>query len=211
MRRSLVSGALVPALLLAAPALAAAPGPDALATPPAATASASSKHEYGGPLIAGVCLLSREQVFAQSKVGQAAAARLRQLSQRAQAGFEADRRKIEAEAKALRAQQMTLQPAQIQHRQQQLEARAQALQTGAAQVGRELEATRTKVTGQIEEAIQPIVQAAYQSKACGLLLSREAVVGGNLGNDLTDTVLQGLDAKMTTITFEREHLPPTAP
>jgi Skp family chaperone for outer membrane proteins len=204
MRRTfLTTAALAAALLAAAPVLADPP------SAPAAPAPAAPKGEFGGPLVSGVCLISREQVFAESKVGLAAKERLKELDQRAKANFDAERRKLEAEAKALQAQQGTLTPAQGQHRQQQLQARAQALQTEGAQIARELEATRIKASGQIEETLQPILLAAYQAKGCGLLLSREAVVGGNLGNDLTAAVIQGLDAKMTTITFEREHLPPS--
>jgi len=211
------------ASIVAAVAYSAAAQPAPVATvptPPAAAPSVSppaspavggreaSQGGFGGPLIPGVCLLSREAVLSQSLAGQAATARLRQLGQKAQANFDGERRRLEGEAKALQGQQASLPPQQIQHRQQQLQARAQAAQTEAAQVSRELEATRAKAMGVIEQAIQPVVLAAYQAKGCGLLLQREAVLGGNLANDLTPAVVQGLDAKMTTITFEREHLPP---
>jgi len=204
MFRSFLRGGAFAAFLTATPVLAAAPGP----APAPSAPSAAGRMDYGGPLVPGVCLLSREQVFAQSEVGQAAAARLKQLGQRAQASLDAEKRRLEAEAKALQTQQVTMTPAQIQHRQQQLQARYQAIQANAAQIGRELEATRIKATGLVEDAMEPIVKAAYQAKGCGLLLSREALVGGNLGNDLTGEVVRGLDAKITTITFEREHLPP---
>ena len=212
--------ALVACSAAAQPApVAAAPTPTLPAVAPAATAAqaaptpgapAASQGGFGGPLIPGVCLLSREAVLSQSLAGQAASARLRQLGQKAQANFDAERRRLEGEAKALQGQQASLPPQQIQHRQQQLQARAQAAQAEAAQVSRELEATRSKATGMIEQAVQPVVLAAYQAKGCGLLLQREAVLGGNLANDLTPAVIQGLDAKMTTITFDREHLPPAA-
>jgi Skp family chaperone for outer membrane proteins len=110
----------------------------------------------------------------------------------------------------LQAQQASLAPPQAQHRQQQLSARAQAFQSKAGQASRELEATRAKAMSRIEQEVQPLVLAAYQAKGCGLLLSRDAVLGGNLANDLTPTVIQGLDAKISTITFEREHLPPSS-
>ena len=178
--------------------------PNAAPAPP----TASVQGGFGGPVIPGVCLLSREAVFAQSTVGQAATARLKQLGERAQAGLEAERRTLESEARALQTQQLTLTAPQVQHRQQQLQSRAQALQAKAAQISRELEATRAKATGRIEDAVQPVVVSAYQAKGCGLLLSRDAVLGGNLANDLTAAVIQGLNARMSTITFEREHLPP---
>jgi len=213
-RHSLSSAAFLIFVLAAAPTLAAPP--EAAAAPttstpmtstPAPTSPPTAQVGFGGPVVPGVCLLSRETVFAQSAVGQAAAARLKQLSLKAQAGLDAERRTLESEAKALQTQQATLPPDQIQHRQQQLSARAQGLQVKAAQASRELEATRAKVMGRIEEEVQPVAVTVYQAKGCGLLLSRDAVLGGNLTNDLTSAVVQGLDAKITTITFEREHLP----
>ena len=209
MHRHLVSAALLAAAFAsAAPALA-DQAPAAAAPAASAPAAPASKDDFGGPLAAGVCLLSREQVFTESKVGQAARNRLQALEQKAKANLDAERRKLEGEAKALQAQQGVLTPADGQKRERQLQARAQALQASAGQITRELEATRAKVSGQIGEMMRPIVVTAYQAKGCGLLLSREAVIGGNMGNDLTATVITGLDAKVSTITFEREHLPPS--
>jgi Skp family chaperone for outer membrane proteins len=210
MPRTACAALLATAILTSTPALADQPAAATASPAPATPTPATPKTEFDGPLVPGICLISREQVFADSKVGQAAKARLEELGRRAKAGLEAERRKLEAEAKALQAQQGTLTPAQGQHRQQQLQARAQGLQSSAGQIGRELEATRLKATEQLAEAMRPIAVEAYQAKGCGLLLSREAVVGGNLGNDLTAAVIRGLDAKITTITFEREHLPPSA-
>jgi Skp family chaperone for outer membrane proteins len=208
-----LAAAIVAALFASAAKAQTLPPPTApapVAPPPAAAAASTTPSGFGGPLIAGVCLVSREQILRDSLVGQAATARLKLLGQKAQANFDGERRRLETEAKALQAKQSTLPPADVQHREQQLQARAQAAQAEAGQAQRELEATRAKAMGRIEEAIQPIVLGAYQAKGCGLLLTREAVLGGNMGNDLTATVIQGLDAKMTTITFEREHLPPAA-
>jgi Skp family chaperone for outer membrane proteins len=195
-------------LLTPAQALAQTPAPPAAATPAASAATGGNTAEdLGGPLIANVCLLSREQVLAQSMAGQAAVARLKQLGQQAQASFDAQRRKLEADAKALQSQGPTMAPAQAQHRQQQLQSRAVALQGEGGQTQRELEATRAKALATIDAAAQPIVQDVYKARGCGLLLNREAVLGGNMANDITGAVIKGLDAKMTTITFEREHLP----
>src|SRR5271170_8012690 len=88
------SAAAQPAPLAASPT--AAPAASAA---PIAGAPATSQGGFGGPLIAGVCLLSRDAVLSQSLAGQAATARLRQLSQKAQANFDAERRRLEGEAK----------------------------------------------------------------------------------------------------------------
>jgi Skp family chaperone for outer membrane proteins len=197
---------LAAALILLAPAQALAQTPSSAAAPAAAEAM-SAPTDFGGPLIANVCLLGREQVLSQSLAGQAAFVRLKQLGQQAQASFDAQRRKLEADAKALQSQGAAMAPAQAQHRQQQLQLRAQALQNEGGQTQRELEATRAKALSTIDTAAQPIVQEVYKAKGCGLLLNRDAVLGGNMTNDITAEVIKGLNAKMATLTFERERLP----
>ena len=58
--------------------------------------------------------------------------------------------------------------------------------------------------------MQPILAPIYKAHGCGLLLNRNAVMGGNMDGDLTAEVVKALDAKITTMTFDREVLPPAA-
>jgi Skp family chaperone for outer membrane proteins len=176
-----------------------------------AQAQAPAAPTFGGPVVPGICLLSREAVFANAKVGKAATARLQQLAQQAQAQIQAESAPIDADVKTYRAQAPSLKPEERQSREQALGQRVQKVQADDAQLGREIEATRIKAMERIALEIQPIVSTAYTAKGCGLLLNREAILGGNTTNDLTAAVVQGLDAKITTITFEREVLPPQAP
>ena len=178
------------------------------AQPPVVPAPASPT--LGGPAIAGVCLLSRAVVFATARVGLAATQRLKQLADQAQAEVEAERKPIEADAKAFQAEQARLSPEQRQSRAQALEQRLRAVQQKAALRSREIEATREKAMARIVSVMQPVVAQAYQARGCGLLVDRGSVLGGNMTNDLTPAVIQGLDAKMTSISFDREVLA-TAP
>lgn len=160
-----------------------------------------------GPLIPGVCLLSREAIVVHAKIGMAASTRINQLAQQAQAEVDAARKPVEADVEKLRAQAPSLSPAERGKQEQALTSRAQQVQQLQTQRAKEIEATRLKTTARIAELAQPIIADAYKSKGCGLLLDRNAVLGGNLGNDLTALVVQGLDARVTTITIEREKLP----
>jgi Skp family chaperone for outer membrane proteins len=173
--------------------------------------AASAGPTFGGPAIQGVCFLSREAVFTNAKVGKAATARLQQLTQQAQTQVQSEGAPITADVNAYRAQQASLKPEERQTREQALGQRVQKVQADEAQLGREIEATRIKAMERIAQDIQPIVATAYTARGCGLLLNREAVLGGNMTNDLTAAVVQGLDAKITTISFDREILPPQAP
>ena len=163
----------------------------------------------GGPQVPGVCLLSQQAVFANAKVGLAAAARLKALTQEAQAGVDAERTQIETDAKALQAQKGGLKADDFAARQKALAERVQALQEHASLRSREIEATREKALQRIAVEARPVVDKAYTDHRCGLLVDRNVVLGGNMAGDLTAAVVQGLDARITTITFDREVLPET--
>ena len=77
------------------------------------------------------------------------------------------------------------------------------------QRSQEIELTREKALARIAGEEQPVIAAVYKAHGCGLLVDRNAILGGNLTGDLTADVVKGLDAKITTITFDRETLPPS--
>ena len=174
------------------------------AAAPVAAQQAASPSAFGGPAIPGVCLLSREAVFANAAVGRVVSARIAELTRAAQAEVDQQRGPLEIEAKALAA---LGQDAKAKERRDALATRWQALQRQAAQGGREIEATRTKALARVADEAQPVIAKVYAAHKCGLLFDRGAVLGGNFSNDLTADVVTALDAKITTISFEREKLP----
>lgn len=161
----------------------------------------------GGPLIPGVCLLSREAVFANAAVGRAASTRLQELTQAAQTEIDGQRAPIETDAQAFEREAAGLSQAQRDERRQALTQRLQVLQQQVAHNSLEIEATRAKVLEQIANAAQPVIAQVYASKNCGLLFDRASALGGNFGNDLTAEVVAGLDARLPAIAFDRERLP----
>jgi len=177
-------------------ALAAAP----VAAQQAAPAPAPA---LGGPVVPGVCLLSREAVFANAAVGKAVSARIAELTRAAQAEVDQQRTPLEAEAKALAAQG---DDTKTKPRRDALATRWQALQRQAAQGSREIDATRAKALARVADEAQPVIAKVYGERKCGLLFDRGALLGGNFANDLTADVVKALDARITTIQFEREKL-----
>lgn len=184
----------------------------ALAGMPAAAVHAQSSAGTGGmqlngPAVPGVCLLSREAIFANAKVGQAASARLKQLAEQAQSQLDAERKPLDADVQAYRAKAASLSADQRQSQEQALAQRMQTVQADQQNKGRQLEATRAKAMDQIAQYAQPVIASTYESKKCGLLIDRNVAFGGNMTNDLTPAVVQGLDAKITTISFNLEPVP----
>ena len=166
--------------------------------------AAQQAQPLGGPVIPGVCLLSREAVFANAAAGKAASARLQELAAAAQAEIETERQPLEAQMRALEGQADN---AARRQRAEELAAQWQALQQKAAHASQEVEATRIKAMERIANEAQPMIAQVYAAKACGLLLDRNTALGGNFANDLTADVVQALDARLSSVTFERERLP----
>ena len=174
---------------------------------PAAAQQAPAAQPLGGPVIPGVCLLSREAVFANAAAGKAASARLQELAAAAQSEIETERQPLEAELRALENQPDN---AARRQRAETLAGQWQTLQQKAAHASQEVEATRIKAMERIANEAQPAIAQVYAAKACGLLLDRNSALGGNFANDLTAEVVQALDGRLSTITFERERLPQAA-
>lgn len=189
-------------------ALAAAAGLSLAPVTPAQAATAPAAGPVlGGNPVPGVCMLSREAVFAQSKVGQAASERLKMLAQQQQAQLDTQRNPLDADIQAFQKKAATLSEAQRKEQGQALQQRMQTFQQQARELDERIQLTRSKVMQQIGEQAQPIVESAYNSHHCGLLLNRDAVLGGNTTNDLSSDVVRGLDGKLTSLNFSLEPAP----
>jgi Skp family chaperone for outer membrane proteins len=173
--------------------------------------AAPAANTLGGSAIPGLCMLSREAVFAQSKVGQAASERLKSLAQGQQTQLENQKKTLDADIQAFQQKQASLTEAQRQQQGGALQGRMQAFQGQVHDLEERVDATRGKVMQQIGQQAQPVVEATYNSHHCGLLLNRDAVLGGNTTNDLTPDVIKGLDAKVTTLSFNLEPVSAAAP
>lgn len=169
---------------------------------------AQAADELGGSAIPGLCMLSREAVFAQSKVGQAASERLQMLAEQARSQLEVQGKPLQADVQSFQQKEASLSEAQRKQQGQALQQRMQAFQGQANDLNQRVQLTRGKVMQRIGAEAQPFVASSYKSHRCGLLLNRDSVLDGNTTNDLTADVVHGLDGKLTTINFNLEPLPP---
>ena len=181
-----------------------------LATTGLAALPVSSAHaadDLGGKPVPGVCLLSREAVFAQAKVGQAASKRLGELAEQARSQLANQRKPLDTDIQSFQQKASSLSEAQRKEQGAALQQRMQAFQSQAGELSQRIQLTRAKAMGQIGQDAEPAVAAAYKSHQCGLLLDRDSVLAGNMANDLTTEVVQGLDRKTSSISFNLEPLP----
>ncbi|MEW5833846.1 MAG: OmpH family outer membrane protein [Pseudomonadota bacterium] len=169
--------------------------------------AAHADETLGGKPVPGLCMISREAIFAQSKVGQAANDRLKQLAEQAQNQLGTERGPLQSDIQKFQQDAPKLAEAQRKQQGEALQQRMQQFQQKAGELNERIQLTRSKIMQRIGQQAEPVVAAAYKSHQCGLLLNRDAVLGGNVSNDLTPDVVKGLDAKITSLNFSLEPLP----
>ena len=92
-----------------------------------------------------------------------------------------------------------------------LQVRANAWQRKGQLRQREVEATEQKQLARVYQELDPAIRQAYQAKTCSILIERESVLLGNPAMDITDSVVAAVDARIKTLTFDRERLDQAAP
>ena len=167
----------------------------AVAAMAATTASAQSQRPQNlGPVIPGVCVFDPQRAVLQSTAGQAVQGRMRELSQEVageispfyesiQSGLTA----LQQGAAAMSQEQRDGQAAQLQQRYQEAQQLEQNRQA-------ELRYTLSEQLKLIGAAADPIMVTVYQERGCGLLLNAESIIEMNSAMDITEAVIQRLNA-----------------
>lgn len=175
------------------------------------TASAALAQAQGpanpGPAIPGVCVYFNQRVLAQSTSGQAVQTRMEQLAQEVQGELQPYATAIQTEVQALQQGATTIPADQMNQRRQALQQRIQEAQQLEGTRDNELRYTLAEQRRKISEAIEPLLVAVYQEKGCGIMIDRESVFIMNPSMDVTDTVIQRLNAQLPTLSFNRMPVP----
>jgi outer membrane protein len=175
-----------------------------------AAAPAAPPVTHGAP-IAGVCIFSSQRAVASSLVGKAVDARLKTIIAQVNAELTGERTALDNDAKALDAKKATLDQSALEQQAAALQVRANAWQRKGQLRQKEVEATEQKQLARVYQELDPAIRQAYQAKTCSILIERESVLLGNPAMDITDAVVVAVDARIKTLTFDRERLDQGAP
>jgi Skp family chaperone for outer membrane proteins len=192
-------------------ALAMASAAFAQAAPPAAAPAAAAPAVTHGAPITGVCVFSSQRAVATSQVGKAVDARLKTIIAQVNAELTAERTALDNEAKALDAKRSTLDQNALEQQAAALQVKANGWQRKGQLRQREVEATEQKQLARVYQELDPAIRQAYQAKTCSILIERESILLGNPAMDITDAVVASVDARIKTLTFDRERLDQAAP
>ena len=179
---------------------------------PAASAQASPTPPpiAQGPAIPGVCVLSVQQAIATSTVGHFVSERMNQIVAQVKAELQPEGTAIATDGRALEAKRSTLSAASFNSQAQALQARENAFREKADLRQREVQATEQKALNRIAQELDPIARQLYQEHHCSILLNKDAVMISNPEMDLTSQSVTGLNGKIQSFAFDREHLDTTA-
>ncbi|UDF02335.1 OmpH family outer membrane protein [Asticcacaulis sp. AND118] len=181
----------------------------ALAQQPAAAPApaAAQPQTKPGPVIAGVCVYSNEAVMANAAVSKAAAQRLQQINQQAEAELEPDAAALEKERAGLATQQKTLTKDKFDPLAQAFMGKVKTFQDKAFIVNQELGRTEQEANVKVAQLVAPALSSTYEAKNCGMLVDRKAVLFANPAMDITGDVIAKLDAAKATVDIKRVVLP----
>ena len=163
-----------------------------------------------GAAIPGICVYFNQQALAQSTAGQAVQARMEQLAQEVQGEIAPYATSLQTEFQALQTQGASLPADQLNQRRQALQQRATEAQTLEQTRDAELRYTLAEQRRKISEAIEPILLGVYAQNNCAILIDRESVFTMNPAMDITPSVIQGLNAALPTLSFNRLPVPAQA-
>ena len=196
----------VRSLLIAGLAVSAIAASATAAPPPGAAPAAAPLRQ--GPPIAGYCVFSINEVLGGSKVGQAVVGRLKVLGSQVNAELQPEADGIRTDERALESSQASLDAATAQAKRANLQLRVSNFEKREQQRQQEMQATQQKQVGIVLKELDPIIRDLYQQRGCSVLIDGDA--GGvrlvNPAMDLSGQAITGLDGKIQTLTFDREHL-----
>jgi outer membrane protein len=175
----------------------------ALAQAAAAPAAAAPT---GGPPLPGVCTISVERVVFTSAAGISMKTRLEQLQQQSNSELNAEHQTLLQEQSAIEAASKTTPQDQLEQRVLSLRQRGAQWERKVNVRAQELQATETKQTQRIGTELDPIVKSIFVERHCSILLNSNAILIANPAMDVTQEALQQLNGKLTTLSFDREHL-----
>ena len=173
-----------------------------------AGSAAAAQDQNFGPVVPGVCVYHHDRLMAQSTAGQSLISGLQRLQQEVTAELGPYEQFIQTESQALQQGQASIPQDQLQQRAQALETRYREFETLRQTRTNELRYTLAYQQQQIGQATDPILQALYTERGCGILLSADGVMRANPQMDLTEVAIQRLNQALPTLpAFSRMAVP----
>ncbi len=164
-----------------------------------APAMAQQKPATASAPVPKILVINREAILRFSKVGQDIAKQVNGYTQGAEKEFKSQGEQLRKDGQALQQQLAILAPDVKAKKIADFQKRERGLQTKVETRQQQIQGGVLKAREQIETALGPIVQGIMAERGANLLLDRSAIVWGTGDLDITQTAIQRLDQKMSTV------------
>lgn len=180
------------------------------ARPAAAPAQAQQPALTHGAPVNGVCVFNQQAAIGGSTAGQSVATRLKALGDVVTAELRPEATALQTEEARLRAV-TNKQDATFQQQATTFSQRYEAYQRKVTQRQQELQATEVDQLTRISTEIRPLLTTVYQQRQCAVLVDATAVLAFNPAMDVTAAVVQQLNTRLPSLTFDRKRIDPQQP
>ena len=157
-----------------------------------------------------IAVISQELALAKSKVGAYVAEKLKELDKQIDTEFEPELAPLRTQAQQLNAEASALSPETLSTRTD-LQRRGQEIRMKLAELGdwkkRQMEATREQALKPVLKAYEMAVNAVIKERGIQILLPGQATLYRTSSVDITQDVVNKIDAAMTTTPVNRVRVP----
>lgn len=166
----------------------------ALAAFPAVAQSAASLPA------ARILIVDMQRVQKESVAAQSVQSQVQALEEQMQADFKAVNESLQSEQEALKQQQTLLSPDAFDERRREFEDRVREEERQLQEWQRGLQIAVRNAQRDILESLDPILRTLKDEKGGNILMDRQKILIGDPELDITDTVIQRLNAVLPSVT-----------
>lgn len=150
-----------------------------------------------------ILVMDETRIVSQSAAGKSVLAQLKSIGEQINTELSNERKAIGAERDRIAAQSQTLSQDQLKQRVEALGKRATSFEQLMRRRAAEMEATKKKAMGTINQHLQPVLQQITTAKGADILVDRSQLVFAKPGIDISAEVITKLDAKLKPFRVQR--------
>jgi len=157
-----------------------------------------------------ILVIDRQSILLRSSAGQSILQQARSMEQQLQKDFDGKVAGLRAEGAKLQQQAAILSNEIKTKKMRDLDSRGKAIQENAQNQLNQIKGGVLRAQQQLGQTLGPILKGIMAERGANMLLDRNAVILSTIDVDVTQSVIQRLNQKLTTIKVTPAPLPPGA-
>lgn len=149
-----------------------------------------------------IAVVNTQRILAQAKAAVAIRTQIEQMRAQTQAQITRNEEGLRAEEQELARQRSVLAPQAFQDRERAFRARVGQMQEQVQTLQRDLENTYNNAMVEVRQAMGPIFVEATRARGVNLILDNNQVVFGERSLEITDEIIQRLDAALPSVRLQ---------